>query len=170
MRTFLSILILLTCIIARAQTNAVHNALDFNISGGGNAILNGWYFPGNGTLFSPSGSNVYNLGADQFYAARIPGTVMSTVSAGQNTLVSQSQNANGSTNWAVSVTTTPNFTAGSVLGNWTAGSFSGDGSAVTNMVITGPTNATAPGNTTTPKAWANFTNSSGGVFKVALYQ
>jgi len=39
-----------------------------------------------------------------------------------------------------------------------------------NGTVGGPTNATAPANTTTPKAWANFTNSSGGVFKIGLYQ
>jgi len=39
-----------------------------------------------------------------------------------------------------------------------------------NGTLGGPTNATAPANTTIPKAWANFTNSSGGVFKIGLYQ
>lgn len=47
--------------------------------------------------------------------------------------------------------------------------FKGNACGLTNMVLNGPTN-TPPVDTTTPKAWANFTNSSGGVFKIPLYQ
>ena len=36
--------------------------------------------------------------------------------------------------------------------------------------INGGTNATAPANTTTIRAWVNFTNVTGGVFKLPLYQ
>jgi hypothetical protein len=36
--------------------------------------------------------------------------------------------------------------------------------------IGAPTNSTAPGNAATPKAWVNFTNATGGVFKLPLYQ
>lgn len=35
---------------------------------------------------------------------------------------------------------------------------------------TGTTNATAPVNAVTPAAWVNYTNSTGGVFKLPLYQ
>jgi hypothetical protein len=50
------------------------------------------------------------------------------------------------------------------------GTYYGNDSGLTNVVISGPTNATPPADTTTIKAWANFTNSSGGVFKIPLYQ
>jgi len=50
-----------------------------------------------------------------------------------------------------------------------AGSVHADSIAVGSMVMSGPTNA-APSNTTTIRAWANFTNSAGGVFKYPLYQ
>lgn len=36
--------------------------------------------------------------------------------------------------------------------------------------LLGPTNASAPGNASAIKAWVNYTNSSGGVFKLPLYQ
>ena len=36
--------------------------------------------------------------------------------------------------------------------------------------LTGPTNAGTPGNGATPAAWLNYTNSTGGVFKMPLYQ
>jgi hypothetical protein len=49
------------------------------------------------------------------------------------------------------------------------GTFSGNGAGLTNLVLTGPTN-TAPVDTATVKAWANFTNSAGDLFKYPLYQ
>lgn len=54
-------------------------------------------------------------------------------------------------------------------GDLSALSFSG-GCQLTNMVMNGPTNSTVPADAVTIKAWANFTNSSGGVFKMPLYQ
>ena len=50
------------------------------------------------------------------------------------------------------------------------GTFTGNGAGLTNIVLCGPTNATPPANTSTIRAWANFTNASGGVFKLPLYQ
>lgn len=49
-------------------------------------------------------------------------------------------------------------------------SLKGDGRSITNQILQGPTNGTAPGDAATIKAWANFTNASGGVFKLPLYQ
>jgi hypothetical protein len=43
-----------------------------------------------------------------------------------------------------------------------AGTFTGS--------FNGPTNTTAPGNTSTIRAWVNYTNSTGGTFKLPLYQ
>ena len=50
------------------------------------------------------------------------------------------------------------------------GNFTGDGSGLTNLRFAGTTNAVPPANTTLVKAWLNFTNVTGGVFKLPLYQ
>jgi hypothetical protein len=49
------------------------------------------------------------------------------------------------------------------------GTIYGNGAGLTNITLTGPTND-APVDTATVKAWVNFTNSTGGVFKYPLYQ
>lgn len=54
-----------------------------------------------------------------------------------------------------------------------AGLFNGNGSGLTNLnaaSLTGATNSTIPANTNTIRAWVNFTNVTGGVFKMPLYQ
>jgi hypothetical protein len=60
-------------------------------------------------------------------------------------------------------------------GSTWSGGLSGDtlttsGGITIGTYITGPTNSVAPGNTSTIKAWVNYTNSTGGVFKMPLYQ
>jgi len=56
------------------------------------------------------------------------------------------------------------------LANIFVGTFIGNGAGLTNIIFCGPTNATPPADPVTIKAWANFTNASGGVFKLPLYQ
>lgn len=77
-----------------------------------------------------------------------------------------------------------NVATGGVLpytNSWT-GTFTGASNAFTspvyvpNLIVSGsggltlPTNSTAPGNTTTIRAWYTVTNNTGGVFKAPLYQ
>ena len=57
-----------------------------------------------------------------------------------------------------------------VYGRLWSTNFVGDGSGLTNLSFAGYTNAVPPTNTTVVKAWLNFTNATGGVFKMPLYQ
>ncbi len=57
-----------------------------------------------------------------------------------------------------------------VYGRLWSTNFVGDGSGLTNLSFTGYTNAIPPTNTTVVRAWLNFTNAAGGVFKMPLYQ
>jgi hypothetical protein len=50
------------------------------------------------------------------------------------------------------------------------GTLSGNAAGLTNIILTGPTNSTPPTNTSLVRGWINFTNASGGVFKIPLYQ
>jgi hypothetical protein len=50
------------------------------------------------------------------------------------------------------------------------GTLSGNAAGLTNIVLTGPTNSTPPMNTSLVRGWINFTNASGGVFKIPFYQ
>ena len=56
------------------------------------------------------------------------------------------------------------------LGSQIGDTYVGNGGGITNVILVGPTNATLPANELTPVAWANFTNSTGGTFKLPLYQ
>ncbi len=51
-----------------------------------------------------------------------------------------------------------------------SGIFSGNFGTLTNVSLTGATNATSPANSATVRAWVNWTNATGGVFKMPLYQ
>jgi hypothetical protein len=67
-----------------------------------------------------------------------------------------------------------NFASGnSSSSNLWNGSFHGNGAGLTNVTAlyyTGITNSIPPANTTIVRAWVNFTNAAGGVFKMPLYQ
>jgi len=72
------------------------------------------------------------------------------------------------------LTTAGSTVVGSSLNSYaaiTATNFIGNTIGLTNLGgFTGQTNATAPGNTSVIKVWINFTNASGGVFKLGAYQ
>jgi hypothetical protein len=80
----------------------------------------------------------------------------------------QWRNTYSSNGWFSGVITATNSIT-SLSNIISGGTYHGNGEGLTNITLTGPTND-APVDTATVKAWVNFTNSTGGVFKYPLYQ
>jgi hypothetical protein len=96
---------------------------------------------------------------------------------GAGNLYGQSLNVTGGAiNGGTSTLTTVKVGSGGLTANnGTITNLTASKVVVTNLIFygsgfTGTTNATAPSNTSTVRAWVNFTNSTGGVFKMPLYQ